>query len=113
LGHAFSATEVILVSLNELLMDAIPSAPGIYCFLSRKETLYIGEASCLRTRLKKHLQHSDNRLLARWIWQEGIGDLRVELHMLPDNVTTKIRKAMEVELIRSRKPQFNVVGKLK
>jgi site-specific DNA-methyltransferase (adenine-specific) len=112
LGHVVP-TEVILIPVTNIALEEIPKAPGIYCFSSLKATLYVGEASCLRTRIKKHVVHSDNKYLARWIWEQGVEELTLELHVLKSSVATKVRKAMETELIRSRKPEFNVLGKLK
>ena len=70
--------------------------------------LYVGEAQNLRNRIKKHLDHSDNKLLARYIWAFGSDDLFIEYHVLPEHLRTDVRKAMELELIRSRRAEFNV-----
>lgn len=112
ISHAVPSSDVSIIDVSTLKIDEIPSKPGIYCFMSDKETLYVGEAKSLRSRLKKHLNHSDNRFLARWIWEHGIGILTIELHLLGEDVKTKVRKALETEMIRSRKPLFNVLGKL-
>ena len=111
-SQAVPSKEVYLHKVDSVQIDDIPKSPGIYCFVSEKASLYVGEASCLRTRLKKHLEHSDNKYLARWMWEYGTGELTLELHILDEQVKTKVRKALETELIRSRKPQFNVLGKL-
>lgn len=86
----------------------IPNQPGIYVLTSRDRVLYVGESQNLRSRLKKHLDHSDNKLLARYLWTFGESDLLLELHVLPAATRTDVRKAMETELIRSRHPEFNV-----
>ena len=112
ISHAIPSCDVLLFNIDSLEIDNIPTQSGIYCFFSDKETLYVGEASSLRARLKKHLDHSDNKLLARWIWEHGVEGLAIELHVFGEEVTTKIRKALETEMIRSRKPTFNVLGKL-
>jgi hypothetical protein len=56
------------------------------------------------------LDHSDNKGLARWLWENGIRDLHVEYHVLPAGTTARVRKALEMELICSRNPIFNVAG---
>lgn len=112
ISHAIPAETVLMFSVGSINIDNIPNLSGIYCFISERETLYVGEASSLQVRLKKHLKHSDNQFLARWIWKNGIKKLSVEIHVYPE-INTKTRKALEIELIRSRKPLFNVLGKLK
>ena len=75
------------------------------------QVVYIGECENLRKRLRKHLDHSDNKGLAHWLWQHGMSDLHLEFHVLPEDTTTRVRKALETELIASRQPTFNVQGK--
>lgn len=89
----------------------IPLRPGVYLFFDDSGYLYIGEAKNLRNRLKKHLDHSDNKALARYLWSNGTGALRIELHVFADDsrgCEAKVRKAYEAELIRSRQPRFNM-----
>ena len=112
INQAIPSKEVTLLKADQVNLDEISRSSGIYCFIAEQETLYIGEAGCLRTRLKKHLEHSDNKFLARWIWQHGMDSLTIELHVFPDDVKTKVRKALETEMIRSRRPSFNILGKL-
>ncbi len=70
--------------------------------------LYIGEAENLFKRLKKHLDHSDNKGLARWMWEHGMDDVQLEVQVLAAETKTIVRRALETELIRSRLPLFNV-----
>ena len=112
ISQAIPSKEVLLLKAESLDIEQVPTASGVYCFVSDRETLYVGEASSLRARLKKHLDHSDNKYLARWIWQHGMGTLTIELHVFHEEVRLKTRKALETELIRSRRPSFNVLGKL-
>ena len=58
--------------------------------------------------MKKHLDHSDNKELARWLWQNSAADLRLEIQVLAPDTSTRVRKALEAELISSRGPMFNV-----
>jgi hypothetical protein len=55
------------------------------------------------------MDHSDNRGLARWLWEHGTDAVYVEWQVLPPTTPTRTRKAMETELIRSRQPLFNVM----
>ena len=87
----------------------VPSQQGLYIFFTSSAVLYIGEAENLRTRLKKHLDHSDNKGLARWIWAQGTSDLHLEIQLLAPETRTIVRRALETELIRSRSPVFNVI----
>ncbi|MFL5241071.1 MAG: hypothetical protein ACJ8FY_03100 [Gemmataceae bacterium] len=84
--------------------------PGLYLFLGQSAVLYVGECKSLRKRFHKHLDHSDNKGLARWLWEHGTDNLKLEYHVLPEGLSTRERKAMEAELILSRKPLFNVAG---
>ena len=104
-------TRVVNVTVSELNSDELPAGQGLYVFFDATTTLYVGEAENLRNRLRKHLDHSDNKGLAHWIWEHGSERLNVELHVLPDDTSTKVRRALEAELIRSRNPEFNVKGK--
>jgi excinuclease UvrABC nuclease subunit len=50
--------------------------------------LYVGEAINLRKRLRKHLDHSDNKGLARWLWENGATDLHLKIHVLEATAIT-------------------------
>ena len=99
---------VLTSSIKDWQLDAIPSAQGLYLFFTRSECLYVGEAENLRNRLGKHLDHSDNKWLARWMWDQGTEELFLELQLLAADTTQRVRRALEMELIRSRRPLFNV-----
>lgn len=96
--------------VSELDIESIPNDQGVYMFHDSKSTLYVGEAISLYKRVKKHLDHSDNKGLAHWLWQHGAGDLHLEIHILPRKTPTRVRKALEAEMIHSRRPLFNVAG---
>ncbi len=108
LGRAIRTQVFGPLSLSALRLDEIPLEQGLYVFTNREKVLYIGEAQNLRFRLKKHIEHSDNKFLARYLWEFGMADLLLEYHVLPRNTRTDVRKAMELELIRSRRAEFNV-----
>jgi hypothetical protein len=98
---------------EELLadLDMIPRLPGVYIFRDGTGYLYIGEADNLRGRVAKHLDHSDRKAVARYLWDNGIKGLSVELHAFrrdSDGQKAKCRKAYEADLIRSRKPRLNI-----
>lgn len=112
LSHVCTASRVTLWKCRELETGHLPTSPGLYVFIDGRKVLYVGEASNLRTRLKKHLTHSDNRFFARWLWENGFENVMVEIHELDINVSTKVRRALELELIRSRQPSFNIIGQL-
>ncbi|QDT07412.1 hypothetical protein K227x_58390 [Rubripirellula lacrimiformis] len=91
--------------------DLIPRKPGIYLFRDKSGYLYIGEASSLRSRVSKHLDHSDRKALARHFWDTGITEVVVELHAFDahsDARKTGPRRAYESELIEKRNPRFNI-----
>jgi hypothetical protein len=101
---------LIFCKIEDLKIEDVPARPGLYMFLEKNGALYVGECQNLRKRIGKHLDHSDNKGLARWLWQHGALNLHLEYHVLPAEVNTRIRKAMEEELIGSRKPIFNIAG---
>lgn len=95
-------------AVREFNVQRVPADQGIYIISSLDKTLYVGEAKNLRTRLKKHLDHSDNKFLARYLWESGPGEILIEYHVLPAGTRTDVRKAVELELIRSRRAEFNI-----
>lgn len=91
--------------------DTIPRQPGVYLFSDATGYLYIGEASNLRTRVSKHLDHSDRKALARYLWEQGVVGLIVELHVFDPTSKGRLaaqRRAYEANLIQTRKPRFNI-----
>ena len=91
--------------------DRIPEAPGIYTFLDDTGYLYIGESRDLRARLRQHLDHSDSRSLARYLWERGTGKIKIELQVFApasEGAKTRSRKAFEASLIASRQPRLNI-----
>lgn len=109
-ARVLSDVAVVRHRVVEIVADSVPMLPGVYLFHDSKNVLYIGEAEVLFKRIKKHLDHSDNRGFARWLWEHGSGDLHLELHVLPASTQSKARKALEAEMIQSRRPIFNVSG---
>lgn len=105
--------QVFSVSAKEVLAEPqrVPDTPGIYIFRDASGYLYIGESEDLRARVSKHLDHSDRKSLARYLWQQGIEGVTVELHAFaPDSNARhkEMRRAYESELIHSRQPRFNI-----
>jgi site-specific DNA-methyltransferase (adenine-specific) len=94
--------------MEGLDLACIPNQQGLYLIYAADVALYAGEAENLRSRLRKHLDHSDNKGLARWLWEHGTERQFVEVQTLVADTATKVRRALEMELIRSRKPLFNV-----
>jgi site-specific DNA-methyltransferase (adenine-specific) len=106
-----AATQVESFPVAGLDINRIPQEQGVYLFSYKDEgLLYLGEARNLRDRIRKHLDHSDRKDLARWLWEHGTDNLFVEVHVLPVGTANAARKAVELELIRSRRPRFNVLG---
>jgi predicted GIY-YIG superfamily endonuclease len=106
-------TTLLQYSAEEVRAEPIlvPSCPGIYIFSNATGYLYIGEASDLRARVRKHLDHSDRKALARYLWEEGLQGLIVELHAFAresNGRLTMCRRAYESDLIKTRQPRFNI-----
>ena len=108
LSHVARPISVSLGAIETLVVNELPAQQGLYIFYSCAATLYVGEASNLRRRVAKHLDHSDNKNLARWFWSNGFKDVRIECQVLDEGITTKVRKALEAELIARRHPLYNV-----
>lgn len=110
-SHLVPAVRVESLPVAGLDIDRITRSQGIYLFYYKNGgLLYVGEAMNLRGRIRKHLDHSDRRDLAHWLWEHGTDDLYVEIQELPEATATAARKALELDLIRSRKPRFNILG---
>jgi hypothetical protein len=73
---------VLTHKAEELREDSnlIPRLPGIYIIRDHSGFLSTGEAGNLRGRVEKHLDHSDRKAVARYLWEKGYADLSVELH---------------------------------
>lgn len=92
-------------------LDSIPTNPGIYLFRDATGYLYIGEAENLRTRLTQHLDESDRQSLANYLRENDVEEITIEIHSFDPDSRAKelmVRRAYESELIRSRKPRFNI-----
>jgi site-specific DNA-methyltransferase (adenine-specific) len=111
LGKVVQAETVVTQRAKDIKPEALPVRSGLYLFIKPGQVLYIGECQNLRKRIGKHLDHSDNKGLAHWLWQHGIPDLHIEYHVLPPGTSVRVRKALEAELILSRKLLFNVAAK--
>jgi excinuclease UvrABC nuclease subunit len=108
LARVAPPVSVAIHSVKDLELAKIPEDQGLYIFFMATGALYVGEAENLFKRLKKHLDHSDNKGLARWMWEHGTDEVHVEIQVLAADTKTLVRRALETELIRSRKPLFNV-----
>ncbi len=108
MSHVVRPVGLRLGSVSEIDVDSLPMSQGLYVFYGGGETLYVGEASVLRNRITKHLDHSDRKELARWFWEHGFSDVNLEIQELPADTSKRVRRALEAELISTRHPIFNV-----
>jgi hypothetical protein len=108
LARVARPVEVLRFKVEGLSLESVPRSPGLYLFSSTEAILYVGETDQLQKRIRKHLDHSDNKGLARWLWGSGDSSLHLELQVLDKSITQRGRRALELELIRSRSPVFNV-----
>ena len=105
--------KIVTLPANKIIKDSklVPQKSGIYIFRDPTGYLYIGESSNLRIRVSKHLDHSDRKSLAHHLWKKGADEITLELHIFDADSQAKsktVRRAYESELIRSRKPRFNI-----
>lgn len=108
-----SGTRASFTSAGELVAspELIPRLPGIYVFADGSGPLYVGESEDLRSRVLKHLDHSDSKSLAHYFWTQGIRKIKVETIAFGENTLgakSSNRKALEASLIASRRPRFNI-----
>jgi hypothetical protein len=108
LSRVVRAEAVERFDFQTLDLRKISARSGLYVFLTSDCVLYVGEAENLQNRIRKHLDHSDNKGLARWLWEQESPNLILETHVLPDTIGTRIRRALEAEMILSRNPTFNI-----
>lgn len=88
----------------------VDAKPGVYIFRDKTGYLYIGQTENLKKRMAEHLEGSHNPMLAKYLKSES--EATVELHSFDPKSRAKevrVRRAYESELIRSRKPKFNVL----
>jgi hypothetical protein len=110
-------TTILLLPVAQILSDGscVPRAPGLYVFGTSTHCLYVGEADNLNRRIvHEHCTHSDRKQLAEHLWKYGPDDVRVEVRSyagIPQAKKKPIRRALEVELIRTRHPAFNIQGR--
>ncbi|MCL4207852.1 MAG: nucleotide excision repair endonuclease [Pirellulaceae bacterium] len=91
--------------------EHLPAVPGVYLLRDQSGYLYIGEASNLRKRILQHLDASDRQALMNYLQAQRVEQLTVEVHAFdPQSAARSIemRRAYESELIRSRRPRFNI-----
>ena len=105
--------EILTLSAADIVADGklVPDAPGVYIFRDSTGYLYIGESSSLKQRVNQHLDRSDRKSLAHYLWEKGNREITVELHVFGKDTPAKDktrRRAYESELIKSRKPRFNI-----
>jgi hypothetical protein len=108
LSRVVRAEDVCVFPVTNIDISKVPSQQGLYVFFTANGALYAGEAENLNNRIRKHLDHSDNKGLARWLWDQGVEAVHLEIQALPSDTSTRVRRALEAELIRSRDPLFNV-----
>jgi hypothetical protein len=110
-------TRITRLSVTEIRADGsqVPRAPGTYVFGTSSQCLYVGEADDLYRRIvKEHCVHSDRQQLAQHLWQHGPDDVFVEVRSyegVADAKRKPIRRALEAELIETRRPAFNIQGR--
>lgn len=94
---------------KEQLKKTIPEKPGVYFFLgTRKEILYIGKATSLRSRVRSYF--SDDLKEKR---SELISNMVAEAKTVEWTVTDSVLEALilETNLIRIHKPRCNTISK--
>lgn len=92
-----------------LAKKKIPNQPGVYFFLgSRKEILYIGKATSLRSRVRSYFSNDIKEKRSHLIEKMVLEAKNIEW-----TVTDSVIEALilETNLIRTHKPSFNTISK--
>jgi len=88
-----------IISKNEL--SNLPKTAGVYCFTDGKETIYIGKAINIQSRVKNHFQqpsYRDNLFMDK-VEKVGYFETGSEIEAL----------VLEASLIKKYQPKFNIV----
>jgi len=87
--------------LEKEKIKKLPKKPGVYCFKSKKEILYIGKAKNIRERVKNHFQNPGYKdyLFLEKIDKIGYVETDSEIEAL----------ILEANLIKKYQPKFNVI----
>jgi hypothetical protein len=112
-GQVIRAVGSKMLSLSDLedRIAEMPEKTGVYIFFDSDTTLYAGKADNLRKRIATHI--------STWSFCELIRQMRkgqrpqafVVFHELPVTISARELAAYETELIRSRDPEHNRMGK--
>jgi excinuclease ABC subunit C len=90
-----------LKTINKDKFSELPKTSGVYCFLDKKETIYIGKAINIQNRVKNHFQqpsYRDNLFMDK-VDKIGYLETNSEIEAL----------ILEANLIKKYQPKFNVV----
>jgi len=90
-----------IISKNDL--NTLPKTAGVYCFTDGKQTIYIGKAINIQSRVKNHFQqpsYRDNLFMDK-VENVGYFETGSEIEAL----------VLEANLIKKYQPRFNVVWK--
>jgi excinuclease ABC subunit C len=88
-----------------LIKKKLPDAPGVYFFMgARKEILYIGKATSLRTRVRSYFS-DDIREKRSELISRMVADAKAVDYTITDSVLEAL--ILEANLIRTHKPRYN------
>jgi excinuclease UvrABC nuclease subunit len=93
----------------ELKKATLPDAPGVYYFLgARKEILYIGKATSLKSRVASYFA-SDLKEKRSELIEQMVAEAKTVEHTVTDSVLEAL--ILETNLIRTHKPRYNTRSK--
>ena len=86
-------------------IKSLPTKPGIYLFYHKKELIYVGKATNLKTRVKSYFQGQKT--------PRPIESFIDEVTNIKWNVTDNVLEAiiLEANFIKKHEPKYNIVGK--
>ncbi len=93
LAYVMPSERVEIRPIHDIDLAGLPRQAGLYVFFTADCALYAGETENLRARMKKHLDHSDNKGLARWMWEHEGEPVHLELHYLSGHPNSRVRRA--------------------
>jgi excinuclease ABC subunit C len=101
--------KLITMTKELLVKKKLPDAPGVYFFLGRrKEILYIGKATSLKTRVRSYFDPAIKDKRSALI-EQMVGEAKSVDFTETDSVLEAL--ILETNLIRTHKPKFNTRSK--
>ncbi|MDP1660908.1 MAG: toxin-antitoxin system HicB family antitoxin [Phycisphaerales bacterium] len=99
-------------AVSSKLIASLPAAPGLYSLCTADQNLFVGETVDLKARVQRHFDVAGPALLPDWILGGSTGPVSLSVLSTP-SAKGEERKAMELAFIKSFRPVFNYLEKIR